>query len=94
MKNNGVDMVKDTTPFLAISGGGALTLTPVFFLQVFGAVIGAAGVILGYLRWRESQRANDLNERKLAWEMGNESKNSKETGEETSSSKSGEENAE
>ena len=69
MKNNGVDMVKDATPFMAISGGGALTLTPVLILQVFGAIIGAAGVVLGYLRWRESQRANDFNERKLNWEM-------------------------
>ena len=69
MKNNGVDMVKDATPFMAISGGGALTLTPVLFLQIFGAIIGAAGVVLGYLRWRESQRANNINERKLNWEI-------------------------
>lgn len=95
MKNNGVDMVKDATPFVAMSGGGALTLTPVLFLQIAGAIIGAAGVVLGYMRYRvadkqqaETKRANDLNQEKWEFEKNAKSKNGEEsTSEEASGSK-------
>ena len=56
MKNNGVDMVKDATPYLAMSGGGALTLTPVLILQIAGVIIGGAGIVLGYFRYQVAQR--------------------------------------
>jgi hypothetical protein len=85
MKGNGVDMVKDATPFVAMSGGGALTLTPVLFLQIAGAIIGAAGVVLGYMRYRvadkqqaETKRANDLNQQKWEHELAK-SQNSEKT---------------
>ena len=80
-------MVKDATPFLAISGGGALsmTLTPVLTLQILGAIIGAAGVVLGCMRYRvagkqqaETKRANDLNQEKWEHELAK-SSDSKET---------------
>lgn len=93
MSNNGVDMVKDATPFVAMSGGGALTLTPVLFLQIAGAIIGAAGVVLGYMRYRvadkqqaETKRANDLNQEKWEFEKNAKSKNGEEGSEEASSS--------
>lgn len=91
MKGNGVDMVKDATPFVAISGGGALTLTPVLFLQIAGVIIGAAGVVLGCMRYRvadkqqaETKRANDLNQEKWEFEKNAKSQNSKKAEEQQS----------
>lgn len=94
MKHNGVDMVKDATPFVAISGGGALTLTPVLLLQIAGVIIGGAGIVLGYFRYQvaqrqelETKRANDLNQEKWEHELAK-SQNSEESNEEASSSES------
>lgn len=66
---NGVDLVKDTTPYVAVSTGGALTLSPALILQIVGVVVGIGGFIMAFFRWKEAKRANDLNERKWEYEI-------------------------
>lgn len=75
---NGVDLVKDTTPYVAMSTGGALTLSPAFILQVIGVVVGVAGAILAFFRWKEAKRANDINERRLEHDIAKSNDISKE----------------
>ena len=67
--NNGFDVVKDTTPYIAIgTGTGAAALTPSLVISAIGALVGVVGLIMAFYRYRESKRANDLAENRLKWE--------------------------
>ena len=73
--NNGVDFVKDTAPYVAMGTGSTLTLSPALILQITGVCVGVAGAVVAVLRWKEAKRANDINEKRLEYEIA-ESKNS------------------
>lgn len=48
-----------------VTTGGAAIFTFQGVLQVFGLLVAVAGLVIGYLNWKENKRANDLKERKL-----------------------------
>ena len=64
-------------------GGGGMTFTPSLIIQIVGAVVGVAGIILTVYKIRENQidreetrlsrleqaRQNDIAERRLLFEM-------------------------
>lgn len=80
---NGVDLVKDATPYAVISTGGAMTtLSPTVYLQIAGVVVGLIGAIMAFFRWKEAKRANDINERRLEYEINAISKDSSKAEEE------------
>lgn len=74
-----VSMTKDTFPSVMAVSGGAIALTPVFWVNVAGLIIGATGLVIGFLQLRqrnldriqseknrlEKKRANDIKEREL-----------------------------
>ncbi len=77
--------MKDTVgPTMAI-GGGSMTFTPSLIIQIVGAVVGVAGIILTFYKIRENQidreetrlnrleqtRQNDIAEKRLHFEMEN-----------------------
>lgn len=65
LEKYGVDMVKDIIP-PSVTGGGVMMATkaPEFWFQVLGVVIGVLGLILGYYRYKEAKRANNLAEQR------------------------------
>lgn len=75
--DNGFDIVKDTTPYIAITtGGGAAVLTPSLILSAIGAFVGILGLVMAFYRYRESKRANDIAENRLEWEKEKHAKDS------------------
>lgn len=75
-----VTMAKESIPAVMALSGGAMTWSPSMIVSVIGLVIGAAGLVIGYLQIKqrnldraeaalhraEKRRANDIEERKLA----------------------------
>ena len=74
---NGVDMIKDGTPYLVVGTGSGLSLQPEFVLQIAGVIVTFIGIILAYLRWREAKRSNDIEERRLEHDIGKDSNGKK-----------------
>jgi biotin synthase-like enzyme len=54
------ELLKDASPYAAISTGAGMTQVPFPWIQIIGFVIGSGGIFVGVLRWQESRRANDL----------------------------------
>lgn len=76
MKSGSLDMNDSISPSMTVGGGG-LTLIPIDTVQVIGIIIGIAGIVLGVFRYIEARRANDINEKKLQFDIEKE-KNSAE----------------
>ena len=78
MKDNGVDIMKDGLPALMTGSGVGMTFNSVFTIQVIGSIVGIAGLILAYFRYRvakeqkyETKRANDLKQEQWEHELAN-----------------------
>lgn len=76
MKDNGVDIMKDGLPALMTGSGVGMTFNSVFTIQVIGSIVGIAGLILAYFRYRvakeqkyETKRANDLKQEQWEYEL-------------------------
>lgn len=67
MNSGSLEMKDSIAPSMAF-GGGALTFTPITIIQIVGAVVGVLGIVLGLFRYLEARRANDINDRRLAFE--------------------------
>ena len=57
---NGVNMVKDSLPYVALGTGGGMTQTPYPPLQVIGIIVGIIGGFAAIWRCWEAKRANDF----------------------------------
>jgi len=73
--NDGVKLASATAE-------ASVTLTPMLIIQLAGVAIGVAGVVIGYLRWREHQitnrenvRSNDLTEKRLEYDIAKSNNN-------------------
>ncbi len=67
--------MKDSIGPVAIGTGTSFQLTPSLLLQIFGILIAIWGGWYTRKRFIESERANDLNEERLRWEMRIHAKN-------------------
>lgn len=66
-----IQAVIDTKPAItAAVAGGALTFTATNVISLIGMCIGIAGLVVGWLQWKENKRRNDLLEEELNWKIG------------------------
>lgn len=63
-----LDMKDSIGPTTTSVGVGITAVSPAIILQAIGIVIAVIGAFYTRKRWIESQRANDIEERKLALE--------------------------
>ena len=83
-----VKSVKESSGYVMMSGGGAMTQSSIDMLQLVGFIIGAGGLVVAVLRWMEAKksvaveaaavtetkRANDLEREKWEYEKNAKSK--------------------
>lgn len=75
--NDKIQTAIDIKPaILSAVGGGALTFTAGNVISLVGMCVGVAGMVIGFLQWKENQRrrmemkrANDIAERRLNWDI-------------------------
>ncbi len=60
MTDGKINMIDKVAAGMTTSGVGTMFAAPDIYFKIIGAVVGVAGILLGYVRWKESKRANDL----------------------------------
>ena len=65
MTDGKINMIDKVAAGMTTSGVGTMFAAPDIYFKIIGAVVGVLGIILGYVRWKESKRANDLTARQL-----------------------------
>lgn len=67
-----IQTVIDVKPaIIAAVSGGAITLTATNVISLVGMCIGVAGLVIGFLQWRENKRRNDILERDYLAKVNN-----------------------
>jgi len=60
MTDGKINMIDKAAATMTTSGVGTMFAAPDIYFKIVGAVVGVLGLLLGYVRWKESKRANDL----------------------------------